>query len=616
VYWFFLFILGIPATVIAVVAVFGWRYRDAIRTSMLESGAAIAAQQPMAAPVPLAEASRPLRVQRMGEEDLRLIGRAAEQAIDRARSATRTVNRCFLISGGMLWSTMVVLCAWTAPPVWHEAQSLVVLFAALPGLVVLLNVVARSWRIWVLAGISYCLVVTSAITVLGAGSASASRAIAMALTMADVYAWPALPMLILVQRRLRPFVVGITPMLVFAVAGVAAVSLAIDTHALPGDIVELKQRPEYRWPVSFLLAFAWAAVPAGVWVFLRMLRSTRRLRYALALAAVGTAGPVADELLQPAFPIGPLLAAVPANVVQCWVIWLFFKSFVASENARWLPPSALQFHLCWMYLAIYTLALLGAQVHGLSPAERGVVYGLYGASLIAYVVLLHALLRAAWKASSGIAPRRLLLLRAFGSADKRERLLDALEDTWRRVGRVDLIAGTDLAMRTLGSWMLECFLLRRVDLQFLGTETDVKRRLTRLDSELEGDLRYPVNEICCYVDAWQAAVMKLADTSDVVLLDLRGFARDNLGCVFELTYLIWRIPLARVVILVDDATDEAGLNDVVQAAWAALPRDSRNAEARAPRLLLLALDGRSTVAGVPRALFRAAYQRDATCGAS
>ena len=610
--YFYFFILGIPATFIAAVAVFGWRYRGAIRTSMLKSGTAIVVPPPVAGPMPLAEAQPPLRVERIGEARLGPIGSAAEQAIDRAKAITRSVNGCFLISGAVLWSALVVLQAWVAPPAWHKALSFVVLFAALPGLIVLLNVVVRSWRTWAVMAVAYGAVVVAAITVLAWQSGSVSRAIAVALALADVYAWPALAMLLLMQRRLRPLVVGIAPIVVFIVTGAAAVSLAVNTSALPDDITQFKQRPEYRWPISLMLAFGWAAVPASVWVFLRILRNTGgTLRYAAALAAIGVTGVAAEELLQPTFPVGPLLAAVPVGVLQCSIVWLFFKSFVALETNRWLPPSALQFHLCWTYLAIYTLAVLGAQVDIMSQARRHAVYGIYGASLIAYLVLLHALLRASWKSWSDSAPKRLLFLRTFGSTDKREGLLDALEDTWRRVGRVELIAGTDLAMRTLGSWMLECFLLRRIDAQFLRTAADVDLRVDQLRNDLQGDLCYPVNDICCYVDAWQAAVMKLAVASDVVLLDLRGFARENRGCVFELTYLIWRIPLAKVVVLADEATDETALNDVAKAAWAASPPDSPNAEAVAPRLLVLALGGASTAGGVSRALFRAAYQGNA-----
>jgi hypothetical protein len=75
--------------------------------------------------------------------------------------------------------------------------------------------------------------------------------------------------------------------------------------------------------------------------------------------------------------------------------------------------------------------------------------------------------------------------------------------------------------------MLEAFLLRRVDDQFLKTSDEVDLRLTRLRSEVEGDLRFPVNSINCYVGAWQTAVMRLASNADAVLADLRGFSRTN-----------------------------------------------------------------------------------------
>jgi hypothetical protein len=164
--------------------------------------------------------------------------------------------------------------------------------------------------------------------------------------------------------------------------------------------------------------------------------------------------------------------------------------------------------------------------------------------------------------------KRLLLLRVFGEADKRESLLDALDDTWRRLGRIDLLAGTDLATRTMSSLMLEAFLLRRADDQFLKTDKDVNRRLERLHSQLEGDARFPINGIYCYATAWQPAVANLAAKSDAVLMDLRGFRRTNEGCVFELTWVVQRILPSRVVILVDSTSDIQTMEEIAQAAWA------------------------------------------------
>jgi hypothetical protein len=192
--------------------------------------------------------------------------------------------------------------------------------------------------------------------------------------------------------------------------------------------------------------------------------------------------------------------------------------------------------------------------------------------------------------------KRLLLLRVFGSADKRERLLDALDDTWRRIGRIDLITGTDLAMRGLASTMLEAFLLRRLDDQFLKTSDEVDLRLERLRSELEGDARFPVNSINCYASAWQSAVMRLASTAHAILLDLRGFNRTNEGCAFELAYLVQHTTLHRSVLLVDSTTDMKSLEDVAQSAWTSLPPDSPNAQEQRPELIALNFETRSETA--------------------
>ena len=49
----------------------------------------------------------------------------------------------------------------------------------------------------------------------------------------------------------------------------------------------------------------------------------------------------------------------------------------------------------------------------------------------------------------GDAPRRLLLLRVFGYQARTESLFDRVAQAWRFHGPVQLIAGVDLAMRTV-----------------------------------------------------------------------------------------------------------------------------------------------------------------------
>jgi len=188
----------------------------------------------------------------------------------------------------------------------------------------------------------------------------------------------------------------------------------------------------------------------------------------------------------------------------------------------------------------------------------------------------------------------LMFLRVFGSTRGPERLLDSLENTWQRVGRIDLIGASDLALRTIGSRMIEAFLVRRIGTQFLRTEQHVDRRLGQLRSSLEGDARYPVNELYCHANTWQRAVRQLAPASDAVLMDLRGFTRGNRGCVFELSELVRSVPLARVVLLADHTTDLPTVEEVACKAWAQLSAVSTSVQDAPPHLNVLLCAGSRT----------------------
>jgi hypothetical protein len=177
------------------------------------------------------------------------------------------------------------------------------------------------------------------------------------------------------------------------------------------------------------------------------------------------------------------------------------------------------------------------------------------------------------------------VLRVFGRAEERDDLLDALGDTWCRVGAVDLFAYSDVASRTLGSSMLEAFLLRRSDDQFLKTEAEVDAQLDHPRSEIEGDARYPVNSVYSYGVVWQHAFVRLAGQSAAVLMDMRGFTAERKSSAWELAYLVQHTALRRIVLLVDDHTDHQALEQVARAAWPPLPPESPNV--RDPELTAL-----------------------------
>lgn len=601
---FLAYMLAVPAALFAVVASFGWRYRKVLANSMTKSTSATAVMSAVPGPSLPSRALVPLQVEKTSGRQVKDSHDPAVQARGRADAVTRAANRCFLIAGGLFWSIVVALHVWAAQLLWNRGfvLPLVVIFAALPGLTLLLTVVSRSWKTWAKVLAVYAALTVVVILAIGWHLGSVPKAAGVALSIANVYAWPVIAIPLLVQRGLRTLMIGIIPVLLYIVAGVAAL------EALAPDVLQLARSEGMRLPAFVMFAIGAAVVPASVWVFLRILRSGHRLEFAILLAVVGIGGVVLDEVLHPRFPLGPLAGAVPVGVLQCAIIWLFFKGIIRLQAIHWLPSQALQSHLCWSFLGLYSVIFFNAQLVGISADERNTAYLLLGAGFITYLVGVHVLLQRAWKARCAVVPKRLLLLRVFNAADKRERLLDTLEDTWRRVGRVDLVGGTDLAMRTLASVTLEYFLLRRLDTEFLRTAAEVDRRIDRLRSQLEGDLRYPVNEIFCYANTWQAAVMRLALESDVVLLDLRGFTSANLGCKFELTNLVWYVPLARVVVLIDSTTDEKALHDVAQAAWAQLPCDSPNVAAAAPRLRIVSSGKPSETALVPAALFGTAFQ--------
>jgi hypothetical protein len=59
-------------------------------------------------------------------------------------------------------------------------------------------------------------------------------------------------------------------------------------------------------------------------------------------------------------------------------------------------------------------------------------------------------------------------------------------------------------------------------------------------------------------------------------MDLREFSARNAGCRFELEESVKAVPLKRIVLVIDDSTDQAYLNDVLQRAWHAMSLSSPN----------------------------------------
>ena len=170
------------------------------------------------------------------------------------------------------------------------------------------------------------------------------------------------------------------------------------------------------------------------------------------------------------------------------------------------------------------------------------------------------------------------MLRVFQQDAQVQALFDHVIERWRLSGNTVLIAGTDLADRTLDADDIFVFLDGGLATRFIRTPADVAPRLAAFDMAPDADGRYRVNACYCHDTTWQHALHALVGRSDVVLMDLRGFQAHNAGCVFELQVLSQAVRPLRVVVLTDAATDrEAALRAAAGApagrfTWVETPR--------------------------------------------
>ncbi|HEX5078252.1 MAG TPA: hypothetical protein VFV80_03820 [Geminicoccaceae bacterium] len=203
-------------------------------------------------------------------------------------------------------------------------------------------------------------------------------------------------------------------------------------------------------------------------------------------------------------------------------------------------------------------------------------------AFVAYRGIVGVGLRSWRNADRGRGNGRLLLLRVFGFQRRSERLFDIIAQRWRLRGGVKLIAGADLAMRTIDPADFIAFVGGRMQQSFVRSVRDLAGRL---DEARDPDGRFRIVKFLCYDDTWRPTLGALLRRSDLVLMDLRGFSAANSGCEFELRQLAVNGLLSRTIFVVDAATDTALLEATVydQAGEAsAVPLHLERLTARSP----------------------------------
>ncbi len=187
--------------------------------------------------------------------------------------------------------------------------------------------------------------------------------------------------------------------------------------------------------------------------------------------------------------------------------------------------------------------------------------------------------------------RKLLLLRVFSLGKRSEELFDMVGKSWRFVGSIQMIAGPDLAASTVEPHEILDFLSGKLARRFIDSAKTLDLRISQMDLEPYLDNRLRVNDFFCHDDTWKMTLARLADDSDAVLMDLRGFSQKNAGCIFEINELFNLVPLQRVVFAVDETTDQRFLQSTLQQAWNGMKERSPNRRLASPQATLIHLGG-------------------------
>ncbi|HYA28151.1 MAG TPA: hypothetical protein VEI95_04985, partial [Acidobacteriota bacterium] len=189
--------------------------------------------------------------------------------------------------------------------------------------------------------------------------------------------------------------------------------------------------------------------------------------------------------------------------------------------------------------------------------------------------------------------RRLLLLRVFSLDRRSEALYDILGKSWRTVGSIQIIAGRDMATSAIEPHEVLDFVAGKLDRRFIDSGRSLDGRINQMELQSDKEGQFRVTEFFCHDDMWKMSLARLADESDAVLIDLRGFSHANSGCVVEVHELFNVVALARIIFAVDNTTDQAFLRQTMQDGWQQLKDRSPNRRLPAAEISLVDLSGMS-----------------------
>lgn len=383
-------------------------------------------------------------------------------------------------------------------------------------------------------------------------------------TLGAAYAWPVVPVLAVLGRWSRWRLVG--SLLLWFVAAVAllswrtteAVSFAqvfgwmLFDIGLPLIVVSAlclgsATRAVAPWLAPLFILLCWAS-QAGVDLLAELVDRQSPLIDGL----VTWFSPVAGIAL---FALAPwILAWWPARALGRWLAAAYARRQISE--------------LFYLFTAVWVIALTGPALGAIS--DLGWATLVYFAPLLWIPLGAQLMRKSAERRQSG-RPPTLLVLRVFQQDANVQDLFDRVIERWRLSGNTVLIAGTDLAERTIDADDIFTFLDGRLGERFIHSKAEVRPRLAAFEWQPDAEGRYRVNECYCHDTTWQEALAELVRCSDVVLMDLRNFVAGNAGCLHELQELAKASGLSRVVVLINDQTQLPAAQAAINSAIAHAP---------------------------------------------
>jgi hypothetical protein len=161
----------------------------------------------------------------------------------------------------------------------------------------------------------------------------------------------------------------------------------------------------------------------------------------------------------------------------------------------------------------------------------------------------------------------LLFLRVFKPSSRSEEFTDRFFAYWRFAGPVWMIAGPDLAGAHMEPNEFFGYLRGRLREQFITDPDEAIARVKALDNARDPDGRFRVNELLCTNSTWKPTVLQMVAHAGVILLDLRQYSEQRKGTRFELTELLRRAPLDKVLLLIDAKDDVTRFMTAAQSIW-------------------------------------------------